>query len=87
MDQRGRFYIAAGLNVSNLPFETADHLRGGLYVISPHGKLLRFVPIPNDEVTNCAFGGADLQTLFVTAGGHLWSLQVDTPGRVSYGDN
>src|SRR5260221_3863891 len=87
MAQRGRLLSAAGLHVSNLPFETADHLRGGVYVLSPVGKLLRFVPIPNDEVTNCAFGGADLQTLFVTAGGHLWSLQVDTPGRVSYGDN
>ena len=50
------------------------------------GKLFRFVPIPDDEVTNCAFGGADLQTLFITAGGHLWSLQVDAPGRVSFGD-
>ncbi len=33
MDQQGRFYVAAGLNVPNPPFETADHLRGGVYVL------------------------------------------------------
>jgi gluconolactonase len=46
--------------------------------------LLDFVAIPNDEVTNCAFGGNELKTLFVTAGGHLWSFGVDTPGRASF---
>jgi gluconolactonase len=31
-------------------------------------------------VTNCAFGGPDFKTLFVTAGGHLWSVPVTTAG-------
>jgi gluconolactonase len=84
MDQKGRFYVAAGLNKPNPPYETADRLRGGLYILSASGQLLDTVPIPNDEVTNCAFGGGDLKTVFVTAGGHLWSIQVDTPGRVPY---
>ncbi len=39
---------------------------------------------PKDEVTNCAFGGEDLKTLFITAGGSLWSIPVDTPGRVTF---
>ena len=38
------------------------------------GKLVDFVPIPKDEVTNCAFGGSDGKTLFITAGGTLWSI-------------
>jgi gluconolactonase len=38
------------------------------------------LPVPVDEVTNCAFGGADRKTLFITAGGTLWSIPVDTPG-------
>ncbi len=84
MDQSGRLYVAAGLNVANPPFETAEKLRGGIYVLAPRGRLLKFVPIPNDEVANCAFGGADLKTLFITAGGHLWSLRLDTPGRVAF---
>jgi len=84
MDQEGRLYVAAGLSQPNPPYETADKLRGGLYILSPAGSLLAFVPIPNDEVTNCAFGGDDLRTVFITAGGHLWSVRVDTPGRMSY---
>ncbi len=84
LDRRGRLYVAAGLNRPNPPYETADPRKAGLYVLSPRGRLLDFVPIPNDEVTNCAFGGDDLQTVFITAGGHLWCMRSDTPGRVPY---
>ena len=28
-----------------------------------------------------AFGGDDLKTLFVTAGGSLWSIRVNEPGK------
>jgi gluconolactonase len=80
MDRQGRLYVAAGLNKPNPPYETADKLKGGVYILSPEGKLLEFIPIPVDEVTNCAFGGADLKTLFVTAGGTLWSVAVTTEG-------
>jgi gluconolactonase len=83
MDQRGRLYVAAGLNVPNLPYETADKLRAGIYILTPRGRLLQFVPIANDEVTNCAFGERDQKTLFVTAGGHLWSFPVDAPGTTT----
>jgi gluconolactonase len=50
-------------------------------VFSDDGKLLQFVMIPRDETTNCAFGGDDLRTLFVTAGGSLWKIASKTPGR------
>jgi gluconolactonase len=81
MDTKGRLYVAAGLNKANPPYETAEPYKGGIYILSASGKLLQFVPIPRDEVTNCAFGGADRKTLFVTAGGSLWSIPVSTPGR------
>lgn len=84
MDRQGRLYVAGGLNKPNPPHETADKFKGGVYVLSQEGKLLEFIPVPVDEVTNCAFGGADLKTLFITAGGTLWSIRVDTPGRVPY---
>jgi gluconolactonase len=77
MDRRGRLFVAAGLNRPNPPFETADRWRGGIYVLNDRGRLLQFVPIPNDEVTNCALGGEGANTLFVTAGGHLWSVPID----------
>jgi gluconolactonase len=84
MDQVGRLYVAAGRNKANPPYETADRLRGGIYILSPRGRMLEFVPIPEDEVTNCAFGGSDLKTLFITAGGRLWSVRMDTPGHVTF---
>lgn len=84
MDQQGRLYVAAGLNAPNPPYETAKPLGAGIYVLSPEGKQLRFIPILNDEVTNCAFGGEDLRTLFVTAGGHLWSFAIPDPGWVRF---
>ena len=80
LDTEGRLYVAAGLNRPNLPFETAEPPTAGIYVFSPTGDLLEFVAIPRDETTNCAFGGADGKTLFVTAGGTLWSIRTTTPG-------
>jgi gluconolactonase len=81
MDSKGLLYVAAGLNKPHPPYETADPLKGGVYVITTGGKLVEFIPIPRDEVTNCAFGGADLKTLYITAGGSLWSVPVKTAGR------
>ena len=52
-------------------------------MLSPAGELVEFIPIPRDEVTNCAFGGRDLKTLFITAGGSLWSVRVKNAGVVS----
>lgn len=83
MDTAGRFFIAAGLTRNNPPYEINDKYKGGIYIVSPEGKLLEYVPIPKDEVTNCAFGGPDLKTLFITAGGSLWSVPVTIPGRIT----
>jgi gluconolactonase len=83
-DRQGRLYVAAGLNKAHPPFESAAEFKGGVYVLSPEGRRLAFVPVPVDEVTNCAFGDADLKTLFITAGGTLWSIRVDTPGFVPW---
>lgn len=80
MDAAGRLWVAAGLNKPNPPYETADRFKGGVYIISPEGRLLDFIPIPVDEVTNLAFGGPDWKTLFITAGGTLWSIAVNTAG-------
>jgi gluconolactonase len=82
MDREGRFYVAAGLNRASR-FETTDEYKGGLFIISPEGKLLEFIPIPKDEATNCAFGGPDLKTLYVTAGGALYSIRTKTAGLTS----
>jgi gluconolactonase len=80
LDQSGRLYVAAGLNQPHLPQETADAPTAGIYVFSPQGSRLAFVAIRRDETTNCAFGGKDGKTLFVTAGGTLWSIRTSVPG-------
>jgi gluconolactonase len=81
-DRKGRLYVAAGLNRPSPPFEPDRERKGGIYVLDPGGKLLTFLPVPTDEVTNCAFGGDDGKTLYVTAGGSLYSIRTTTPGRV-----
>ena len=81
-DREGRLYVAAGLNKPSPPFEPAPDVKGGIYVLSPEGKLLTFLPVPRDEVTNCAFGGDDRKTLYITAGGTLYSIRTATPGRL-----
>lgn len=82
IDTQGRLFVAGGLNKPHPPAETADKFKAGVYVFSPEGKLLLFIPIPRDEVTNCAFGGDDLKSLYITGGGTLWSVRVKTPGRL-----
>lgn len=82
-DAKGRLYVAAGLNKPNPPAEPDPDVKGGVYVLDPDtGKLLAFLAVPTDEVTNCAFGGDDLKTLYVTGGGTLYSVRTTTPGRV-----
>lgn len=81
-DQKGRLYVAAGLNKPNPPFEPAVDEPGGIYVFGPEGQSLAFQGVPLDEVTNCAFGGDDLKTLYITGGGTLYSIRTITPGRV-----
>jgi gluconolactonase len=81
-DQKGRLYVAAGLNKPNPPFEPALDEPGGIYVFSPEGQYLAFQGVPLDEVTNCAFGGDDLKMLYITGGGTLYSIRTAVPGRV-----
>lgn len=78
MDQAGRLYVAAGVNKQN-EFETAE-FKAGCYILSPAGRLIDFVPTAPDEACNCAFGGNDGKTLFITSGNHLWSVPVTTAG-------
>lgn len=72
MDSAGRIYVAAGTNKPT-EFETTE-FKAGCYILSPSGRLLDFIPVGPDECCNCAFGGKDGKTLFITSGSHLWSV-------------
>ncbi|MDB4331739.1 SMP-30/gluconolactonase/LRE family protein [bacterium] len=80
LDLEGRVYATAGLNYAAPPHETANKHLAGVYVISPQGGLLDQISVPMDMVTNCAFGGADRRTLYITAGHTLWSVRVPSAG-------
>ena len=85
VDQRGRLYVTAGFNHPDPPMQLAEKYRAGVYIISPDdGALLATIPVPIDMITNCAFGGADGKTLFITAGHKLWSIPVSTPGFTAW---
>lgn len=81
-DREGRLYVAAGIHRAKPPVETGEESTSGVYVLSPEGALLDFVSIPNDEVTNCTFGGEDWKTLYITAGGQLWAIRTTTAGHL-----
>ena len=80
-DVMGNLFVAAGTNESKPPFEPDASQGGGVYVFNPAGKLIDFVPVPRDEVTNCAFGGEDWKTLYITGGGTLYSIRTVHPGK------
>jgi gluconolactonase len=79
IDVEGNLYASAGMNQLRGTAETLD-TKTGVYVISPEGKLLKFFPIPEDFITNNAFGGSDMRTLYVTAGKTLYKLRTDIAG-------
>ena len=79
IDSEGNLYVAAGLNRRRGTSETLDTV-AGIHVFSPDGELLEHIPIPEDTITNAAFGGPDLRTLYVTAGKTLFSISTDITG-------
>jgi gluconolactonase len=79
IDSQGNLYAAAGLHQLRGTSETLD-TKCGVHIISPSGKLLKFISIPEDTITNTAFGGPDMKTLYVTAGKTLYQVRTDIPG-------
>jgi gluconolactonase len=79
IDTQGNLYAAAGMHATRGTAETLD-TKCGVYVISPQGKLLKFIPVPEDYITNTAFGGPDMKTLYITAGKTLYRVRNDIAG-------
>lgn len=81
VDANGNLYIAAGRTAPNLPDEDTS-VKGGVYVFSPDGKQIDFIPVFADLVTNVAFGDPDFKTLYVTAGPGLFRIRMNVAGAV-----
>jgi gluconolactonase len=83
LDTRGNLWVAAGITLPRTAAETAD-VPPGVYVITPAGKLLGRIPIPEDVITNLAFGGPDRKTLYVIAGKAIFKVPVAAQGYALY---
>jgi gluconolactonase len=73
VDVEGNVYVAAGMHKPRGTTETLD-VKTGVHVFAPSGKLVQHIPIPIDIITNVAFGGPDLKTLYVTSGTTLYKV-------------
>ena len=56
------------------PIETAE-TAAGIHVFTDDGTPVELIPIREDMVTNCTFGGEDGRTLWVTAGHTLFRVR------------
>jgi gluconolactonase len=83
VDMKGNLWVAAGIRTPRPPGEVTD-VPQGVYAISPQGKLLGRVPIPEDYVTNLAFGGPERKTLYVTAGTSVYRIPLTVSGYAVY---
>jgi gluconolactonase len=72
IDMKGNIYGAAGQGKT-----------GGVYVFTPTGKQIAFIPTP-EVPTNCVFGDKDRKTLYVTAGKSLYKIKLKVEGFAVY---
>ena len=68
LDSLGNLYVAANTDE-------------GLWVYSPEGNLLGFIGF-DERPANCAWGGDDWQTLFVTAQTSVYRIRMKVKGQV-----
>jgi gluconolactonase len=83
LDERGNLWVAAGIMFPRHSGETAD-VPPGVYVLTPEGRLLGRIPIPEDLCTNLAFGGPGRRTLYVTAGKSIFKVPLTVSGYALY---
>lgn len=79
IDSEGNLWVCAGLLRTRGTSETLD-TKAGVHVFNPAGEEIDFYPVWEDTITNAAFGGEDLKTLYVTAGKTLFEIQTPTVG-------
>jgi gluconolactonase len=60
----------------------ATLMNGGITIVSPDGRNIRHIPMPDPYTTNICFGGADLKTAVITlsGSGQLVACRWERPG-------
>lgn len=78
-----RMFVRTSGNPDGMAIDRAGNLyvstRTGVEVFAPDGRRWGVIAIP-EQPANCAFGGADARTLYVTARTGLYSTRVNVPG-------
>ena len=82
IDSEDNIYVTGGADRAYVN-QTTDN-PGGVYVFSGEGKFKGLIKVPEDMVTNCCFGDADLKTLYITAGKTLWKVRMKVAGRLVF---
>ena len=78
LDTRGNLWVAAGIAV---PHQRRERQRAARHLHHhPGGKLLGRIPIPEDVITNLAFGGPERKTLYVTSGKTIFTIPLAVSG-------
>jgi gluconolactonase len=52
---------------------------GGIWIISPEGEHIATIHVP-ERVSNCGWGGADNQMLYITASSSVYRIHLGIPG-------
>lgn len=82
LDAEGNLWVAAGITIPRSSGETSD-VPTGVYVITPQGRLLGRIPIPEDVITNLAWS-VDRRTLWVVSGKSVFKVPVAVDGYQLY---
>ena len=82
-DRKGNLWMAAGISRPRHANETGQ-IPTGIYVLTPSGRMLGRIPVPEDLVTNLAFGGPEVETLYIVAGESLFSIRVNVASHLVY---
>lgn len=79
IDEMGNVYVSSGLAGTIVVFNSAGLKLGEIIVSNALGGDIR--PGLGYNTSNCAFGGPDRKTLFITGDGGLYSVQLKVAGR------
>jgi gluconolactonase len=75
--------IRCELGSDGMTLDTAGNLYltgKGVHVFNPDGKQIEHIAVPENWTANVSFGGADHQTLFITASEGLYSIRLTVKG-------
>jgi gluconolactonase len=80
IDSQGNLYVAGGVNNPRPETGETGDVKAGVHVFSPDGNLIKMIPVPIDLITNVAFGGRDMKTMYITSGPTLFRIDNDIAG-------